>query len=256
MPYKSFPIYMRSILGYLSIVFFFPLLLIQGIYLKKVVLRLSTPTDSPFGFLKGKKRKLQLLGIGESAMAGVGISKNSETLTGLTALRLNQSMDYQVNWKVMAESGLTINNLNLLLGEETSFEADLILVSIGGNDVFNLTAPWVWERNLIKCINILARGGKKPLILFSPVPCVGRFPAIPNPLRMVFGYWELLLQSSLSIVMYSLEDVYLLEERFPDGREFFIDDGIHPSELAYKLWSEKLASTAIEMIEESKLLKD
>ena len=72
---------------------------------------------------------------------------------------------------------------------------------------------------------------------------------------MVFGYWELLLQSSLSIVMYSMEDVYLLEERFPDGREFFMDDGIHPSELAYKLWSEKLASTAIEMIEESKLLK-
>ena len=31
--------------------------------------------------------------------------------------------------------------------------------------------------------------------------------------------------------------------------EFFMDDGIHPSELAYKLWSEKLASTAIEMMQ-------
>ncbi len=48
--------------------------------------------------------------------------------------------------------------------------------------------------------------------------------------------------------MNSMEDAYLLEERFPDGKEFFMDDGIHPSELAYKLWSEKLASTAIEMM--------
>ena len=182
-------------------------------------------------------------------MAGVGISKHSETLTGLTALRLNQSMDFQVNWKVLAQNGLTINNLNLLLGEETSFDADLILVSIGGNDVFNLTAPWVWEMNIIRCIKILVRDGRKPLILFSPVPCVGRFPAIPNPLRLVFGYWELLLQNSLSIVMNSMEDAYLLDERFPDGKEFFMDDGIHPSELAYKLWSEKLASTAIEMMQ-------
>jgi len=49
--------------------------------------------------------------------------------------------------------------------------------------------------------------------------------------------------------MNSMEDAYLLEERFPDGKEFFMDDGIHPSELAYKLWSEKLASTAIEMMQ-------
>ena len=91
-----------------------------------------------------------------------------------------------MNWKVLAQNGLTINNLNLLLGEETFLDADLILVYIGGHDVFNLTAPWVWERNIIRCIKILVRDGRKPLILFSPVPCVGRFPAIPNPLRLVF----------------------------------------------------------------------
>ena len=79
-------------------------------------------------------------------MAGVGIAKHSETLTGLTAVLLNQLMDRQVNWKVMAQNGLTINNLNQLIEEEPSIDADLIITSIGGNDVFNLTPPWVWER--------------------------------------------------------------------------------------------------------------
>ena len=123
----------------------------------------------------------------------------------------------------------------------------MIIASIGGNDVFNLTPPWVWVRDLIICIINLVRDGSKPLILFSPVPCVGRFPAIPNPLRLVLGYWELLLQTRLALVMNSIEDDHLLEDRLPDGKEFFLDDGIHPSQLAYKLLSEKLASTAVEM---------
>ena len=97
---------------------------------------------------------------------------------------------------------------------------------------------------------IIDKGWGKALILFPPVPCVGRFPAVPNPLRLAFGFWELLLQTNLALVMSSTEDAHLLEDRFPDGKEYFLDDGIHPSQLAYDLWSEKLASTAIKMMQQ------
>ena len=172
MTYKSLSIYVRELLGYLIIGLLFPWLWLQGIYLKKVVLRLPTPGDTPFGVLKGNGRTLEILGLGESSMSGVGIAKHSETLTGLTAIRLNQLMDRQVNWKVLAKNGLTIKTLNQLIKEQPSTDTDLILVSIGGNDVFKLTPPWVWGRDLVRCVKLLARGGRKPLILFSPVPCV------------------------------------------------------------------------------------
>ena len=207
MSHKSLSIYVRALLGYLIIGLLFPWLWLQGIYLKKVVLKLPTPGDAPFGVLKGNGRALEILGLGESPMAGVGIEKHSETLTGLTAIRLNQLMDRQVNWKVLAKNGLTIKTLNQLIKEQPSTDADLILVSIGGNDVFKLTPPWVWERYLVRCVKLLVRDGRKPLILFSPVPCVGRFPAVPNPLRLAFGFWELLLQTNLALVMSSIEDV-------------------------------------------------
>lgn len=168
----------------------------------------------------------KIRGLGESPMAGVGIVKHSETLTGLTAIRLNQLMSYQVNWKVLAKNGLTIKTLNQLIKEQPSADTDLILVSIGGNDVFKLTPPWVWKRDLVRCLKLLVRDGRKPLILFTPVPCVGRFLAIPNPLRLAFGCWELLLQTSLTLVMNSTEDAHLLEDRFPDEKEYFLDDGI------------------------------
>ena len=80
------------------------------------------------------------------------------------------------------------------------------------------------------------------------MPCVGRFPAIPKPLRYAFGYWEFLLQKSLIFFVNSKDNVFLLGERFPDGKEYFLEDGIHPSKLAYKLWSEKLASMSVELL--------
>ena len=252
MSHKYLSIYARALLGYLIIGLFFPWLWLQGIYLKKVVLRLPTPGDAPLGVLKGNSMALEILGLGESPMAGVGIAKHSETLIGLTATRLNQLMYRQVNWKILAKNCLTIKNLNQLINEQHSIDADLILVSIGGNDVFKLTPPWVWERDLVRCVKLLVVDGRKPLILFSPVPCVGRFPAVPNPLRMAFGYWELLLQTSLALVMNSTEDAQLLEDRFPDGKEYFLDDGIHSSQLAYDLWSQKLASITIEMLQQHK----
>ena len=183
-------------------------------------------------------------------MAGVRIAKHSETLTGLTAVLLNQLMDLQANWKVLAKNGLMIKTLNQSTKEHHSTGADLILVSIGGNDVLKLTPPWIWERYRIKCVKLLVMNGRLPLILFFPVTCVGRFPSVPKPLHLAFGYWELLLQTSLALVMNSTEDAHLLEECFLDGKEYFLYDCIHPSQLAYDLWSEKLASTTIEIIQQ------
>ncbi len=97
---------------------------------------------------------------------------------------------------------------------------------------------------------IIGKGWGKPLILFSPVPCVGSFPAVPNPLRLAFGFWELLLQTNLALVMSLTEDAHLLEHSLPDGKEYFLVDGIHPSRLSYDLWSEKLASTANKMMQQ------
>jgi hypothetical protein len=81
MSYKSLLNYIMALLGYLIIGPLFPWLWLQGLYLKKVVLRLPTPADAPFGVLQGSGRKLKILGLGESPMAGVGIAKHSETLT-------------------------------------------------------------------------------------------------------------------------------------------------------------------------------
>ena len=249
---KIFSINVISILVYLIIGLLFPLLWYQGMRLKREVPRLPLPGDSPFGICKGKDKEFKILGLGESPMAGVGIAKHSLTLTGLTAVKLNKLLGCSVKWEILAESGLSLKNLNKLIGEQLGKNADLVLVSMGGNDVFQLTPPWVWKNNINTCVKLLFEKENKPLILFSPVPPVGRFPAIPNPLRIMFSFWGLLLQASLAQTINSMDNAYLLDERFPEGKEYYLEDGIHPSPLAYDPWSEKLAIMTVELLNQKK----
>ena len=245
---KIFSINVISILVYLIIGLLFPLLWYQGMRLKREVPRLPLPGDSPFGICKGKDKEFKILGLGESPMAGVGIAKHSLTLTGLTAVKLNKLLGCSVKWEILAESGLSLKNLNKLIGEQLGKNSNLVLVSMGGNDVFQLTPPWVWKNNINTCVKLLYEKENKPLILFSPVPPVGRFPAIPNPLRITFSFWGLLLQASLAQTINSMDNAYLLDERFPEGKEYYLEDGIHPSPLAYDPWSEKLAIMTLELL--------
>ena len=245
---KIFSINVISILVYLIIGLLFPLLWYQGMRLKREVPRLPTPGDRPFGICKGKDKEFNILGLGESPMAGVGIAKHSLTLTGLTAVKLNKLLGCSVKWEILAESGLSMKNLNKLIGEHSDENVDLVLVSMGGNDVFQLTPPWVWKNNINTCVKLLYEKENKPLILFSPVPPVGRFPAIPNPLRITFSFWGLLLQASLAQTINSMDNAYLLDERFPEGKEYYLEDGIHPAPLAYDPWSEKLAIMTLELL--------
>ena len=85
------------------------------------------------------------------------------------------------------------------------------------------------------------------------MPPVGKLPAIPTPLRTTYGFWEFLLQASLAQATNSMDNAYLLDESFPDGKEYYLEDGIHPSPLAYDPWSEKLANLTVELLNQKKL---
>ena len=212
-------------------------------------MRLLPPIDPPEGLCPGQKEGLKIIGLGESTMAGVGIPKHSETLTGLIASRLNAMTDLSIEWKFLAENGLTIEQLNELIKKQDYLDAEIIMVAIGGNNLFKLTSTWKWEKQLKNCLFLLQTKSRDSLIIFSHVPPVGHFPAIQNPLRLAFGFWRYLLQSSLNRVIHSNLQVHRLDEDFPTIREYFLEDGIHPAPLAYRLWVEAQSRKSIKLLE-------
>ena len=144
-------------------------------------MRLLPPQDPSDGLCLGQKHGLKIIGLGESTMAGVGLPEHSETLTGLSASRLNAMTDQSIEGKILAENGLTIEQLNELIKKKDLLDAEIIMVAIGGNDVFKLTSPWKWEKQLKNCLFLLQTKSRDPLIIFSHVPPVGHFPSSKIP---------------------------------------------------------------------------
>ena len=99
------------------------------------------------------------------------------------------------------------------------------------------------------CVLLTQEKRKHPFIIFSTVPSVGHIPAIPHPFKLVYGVCANLLQDSMNRILNSDLEAYLLIEDFPKSRAFFLEDGVHPSPLAYRLWAEALARQSIKLLQ-------
>jgi lysophospholipase L1-like esterase len=114
---------------------------------------------------------------------------------------------------------------------------DVVVLSIGVNDVTNLMSPdsWVqWQTRLAK--GILSRHSPK-LLIHSALPPMHGFTALPQPLRWFLGNWAKEMNRRLER---SLEGEARRFFRWPvhsvvsDG---LATDGFHPGPLGYTAWA-------------------
>ena len=81
-----------------------PFLIAQGLYIRAVTPRLPEPPGKRSG-ITGAGLPLSLLILGDSAAAGVGVSKQSLALSGQLVSALGS--DFHVSWKLIAQTGHT-----------------------------------------------------------------------------------------------------------------------------------------------------
>ena len=85
---------------------------------------------------------LRLLIAGDSAAAGVGASSQDDALCGKLVSRLSQHCN--VEWRLVAVNGLDSPGLLGLLEETPEHRYDVVVLSIGVNDVTSLRSPSEW----------------------------------------------------------------------------------------------------------------
>ncbi|MCJ8295040.1 MAG: SGNH/GDSL hydrolase family protein [Colwellia sp.] len=181
--------------------------------------------------------KLNLLIIGDSAAAGVGVDEQSEALASLLAVKL--AVNHTVNWCLIANTGYTsidvINELTALPAQ--SF--DYVLVSVGVNDVTHLTRSNHWVTNLSTIVELLNAKFSAPKVFLASVPPMHLFTAIPNPLRWWLGLRAKRLNELMTSAVKSNSHCSVLSFDLPFQPEFLAEDGINPSNLAYQAWANK-----------------
>ncbi len=206
-----------------------PFLYLQGRYTRLKVGRLPDAEGETVGIAGDGEPDLRLLAIGESTVAGVGAKSHEEALSGRFAGHLSAQTGRTVEWHAVGRSGITIaETLVELVPKVPDVQFDLVVVALGGNDVFKGSSPAHWRKKLVELIKILQGRGDGADIFLANIPMVRDFIAMPDPLRYVLSRFAKIQHFNTIDLTEGLEDVYYFKdvERVDDD---FFSDGIHPS---------------------------
>jgi lysophospholipase L1-like esterase len=219
------------------------MLLLQALWVRFKTLKLPEPNGKRSGHC-GEGKEISLLIIGDSAAAGVGVSKQTDALAGQLSKIL--SVTHKVNWTLIANSGLTSAELIEKFNTLTLQKFDHILISIGVNDVVKVTTESHWVNNMSVLINLLNTKYNTSKVIFSHIPPMHLFTTIPQPLRWWIGKRAKRFNQLLTLSIEHNEQCSALTLDIPFNQKYLAEDQFHPSIHAYNIWA-KLASDSINL---------
>jgi lysophospholipase L1-like esterase len=225
-----------------------PVLPAQGLYARKNTPRLPEPTGERHGVL-GKGPAIRVLILGDSSAAGVGVSTQAEALSGqLTTLLAEQ---FTIAWQLWARNGFTSQNLHTVLDTNTAQPFDVVLISIGVNDITSGSTEDRWIKHQHALIEKLTQTFSAKHIVYSSLPPMHLFPALPNPLRWVLGMRAKQFNRALEQLIEQHPNCQLVQNDMPMQAHFIASDGFHPSATSYTLWAKQVSEIIKKRVSES-----
>ena len=229
-----------------------PVLYFQGKKIKKEIPKLPE-AKNPKGFVNGNfKDTLHVLSIGESTIAGVGVEFHENGFTGALANTLSTELQSNINWRVYARSGYTVQQVcEKIIPKIEEKTTDLIVIGMGGNDAFTLNSPKKWTKAIKNLISLLHVKFPETPIFFTNMPPIKEFPAFTRPIKFVIGNLVEILGEHLRIAVNNKPNIYYNNEiitlkkwskrnTLPNNdSKLYFSDGMHPSELTYKVWGKE-----------------
>ena len=182
----------------------------------------------------------RLLIIGDSTGVGTGADDPADSVAGRIARDfpsveiVNMSIDG-------AKASEVSEQLDAL--EDNGF--DLVLLQVGGNDIFRFTDPYMLKNSVAGIIRLAGRFA--PEIIFMSTGNVGSAPAFFPPMSWIYTERTRTVRSVFMLVSREkgIEYVDLFREKsedpfLADPQKYFAADMIHPGSEGYALWYEEL----------------
>jgi lysophospholipase L1-like esterase len=192
--------------------------------------------DGPVGPLTGTA--LRVVWLGDSTAAGVGVDDPGDALPVVVARELGVAVDLTV----LAVSGARVADVvDEQLPAVAALEPDVVLVSVGANDVTHLTS----RDDLADRYRQLVGGlPDRAAVVLLGVPDMGSVPRLAQPLRAVAGFRGRQLDEVVREVARDVGATYVpiaratgpAFRREPD--RMFAADEYHPSAAGYRLWAD------------------
>ncbi|MFC7005518.1 SGNH/GDSL hydrolase family protein [Bowmanella sp. JS7-9] len=222
----------------LSLPLLAPLLLQQGKRVRRDTLRLPEAEGDRTG-QQGHGRPLRLLIFGDSAAAGVGATHQHQALSGQLIQCLTPH--HPVDWQLIAHSGLTTANALAFLQSQSPRPADVLVLSLGVNDVTSRISVKEWIFQYEKLLNFARQQLDVSHILATAVPPMHQFPALPQPLRWYLGQRAQHFNQTLAAHLHSANDGEFVSIAGQLTGQHMASDGFHPGPAIYQAWANTIA---------------
>jgi lysophospholipase L1-like esterase len=121
---------------------------------------------------------------------------------------------------------------------------DVVLVSCGVNDVTRSTTSNDFAVHLKQLQQRLLTDYQAQMVIYTSLPPMHKFPALPQPLRWFLGHQARRLDCVLRGFVEQTPQARLLTLELPFKADFMASDGFHPSAQATPLW----AAAAVKLI--------
>ena len=225
-----------------------PFLAPQALYVRQTAPRFAGAGGPKTGST-GSGDSLRLLGIGDSIIAGVGARELSRALIGQTAHSVATTLPRRVDWHAHGYVGA--NSTRLLtehLPEIDNLGADVVITSIGINDVTSMTTLPRWRKNIASLFEALVERNKDVVVAFAGLPPLGDFPLLPQPLRSVLGVRARDFDRAAIDVIEHYPQVTHVPLDFEATADMFAGDGYHPNEASYVTFGAGMAEKIVERL--------
>ena len=222
-----------------------PLLYLQGKAVRRRVPRLPEP-PGPRSGSDGNGPPLRLLILGDSAAAGVGAAHQHEALSGRLVEAL--AAEFTVDWQLFARTGATTASTLERLPELDEQGFDVVITSLGVNDVTSGIAPRDWLAQQAELWRVLRDRYQARHLVVCGLPPMHGFPALPQPLRWYLGSRATRFDRALANELQGMSNTRFLSLRFTEDLSQIASDGFHPGPGVYREWGERAARAINELL--------
>lgn len=224
----------HKLVGRVVVYALFPVLLSQAFALRRHALTLVPAAGRPDGKI-GRGEPLRFLAIGDSIIAGVGARRIERSTVVHVARFMSGRLSREINWHACGTIGAGARRVRREVVPQLPAQPfDVILVSVGVNDVLKLERSGRFRRQLLKLIRDLRRHSPHAVIGYLGLMPLDEFPKLRRPLRWIVGYRARRFDAVAREALARVPNAMHIPVHFSPRPDMFSDDGLHPSETSQR----------------------
>lgn len=187
---------------------------------------------------------LELLVIGESPVAGVGVEWQEQAVSAQLAHQLAGQMQQAVKWTAFGKNGARVSDaIRDVVPQLPERKTHIVLIAFGVNDSTAFCSSSRYQRDLKRLIEAVQSKLQPDLLVVAGVPPLHLFPALPQPLRFVLGLKASVLNRAAKALVATLpQAIFVAVQSNAKDRSLMAVDGYHPSAAGAVLWAQQLAA--------------